>query len=157
MSPSATSAPRIVVIHGPNLNLLGSREPEIYGRRSLSDINAMLKDLGVRLGLVVETFHSNHEGDVVDRLQQAIGNCEGVIINAGAFTHSSIAIRDALAMLPVPTIEVHLSNIHKREPFRHTSLLAGVVTGQIVGLGATGYSLALRALAEMTPPPIAVA
>lgn len=157
MSPSATSAPRIVVIHGPNLNLLGSREPEIYGRRSLSEINAMLKDLGVRLGLVVETFQSNHEGDIVDRLQQAIGNCEGVIINAGAFTHTSIAIRDALAMLPVPAIEVHISNIHKREPFRHTSLLAGVVTGQIVGLGATGYSLALRALAEMTPAPITVA
>ena len=157
MSRSATSAPRIVVIHGPNLNLLGSREPEIYGRRSLSDINAMLKDLGVRLGLVVETFQSNHEGDVVDRLQQAIGNCEGVIINAGAFTHTSIAIRDALAMLEVPVIEVHLSNIHKREPFRHTSLMAGVVTGQIVGLGAAGYGLALRALAEMTPAPIAVA
>jgi len=157
MSPSATSAPRIVVIHGPNLNLLGSREPEIYGRRSLSDINAMLKDLGVRLGLVVETFQSNHEGDVVDRLQQAIGNCEGVIINAGAFTHTSIAIRDALAMLEVPVIEVHLSNIHKREPFRHTSLMAGVVTGQIVGLGAAGYGLALRSLAEMIPAPITVA
>ena len=157
MSPGATSAPRIVVIHGPNLNLLGSREPEIYGRGTLSDINALLKDLGTRLGLMVETFQSNHEGDIVDRLQQAIANCEGVIINAGAFTHTSIAIRDALAMLEVPIIEVHLSNIHKREPFRHTSLMAGVVTGQIVGLGAAGYGLALRALAEMIPAPITVA
>jgi 3-dehydroquinate dehydratase II len=157
MSPGATSTPRIVVIHGPNLNLLGSREPEIYGRRTLSDINAMLKDLGVRLGLVVETFQSNHEGDIVDRLQQTIGSCDGLIINAGAFTHTSIAIRDALAMLTVPVIEVHISNIHKREPFRHTSLMAAVVTGQIVGLGATGYDLALRALAKMIPAPITVA
>jgi len=157
MNPGATSAPRIVVIHGPNLNLLGSREPEIYGSRSLTDINAMLKDLGGRLGLFIETFQSNHEGDIVDRVQQALGSCDGVIINAGAFTHTSIAIRDALAMLAVPVIEVHISNIHKREPFRHTSLLAGVVTGQIVGLGAAGYGLALQALAEMIPTPVTVA
>jgi 3-dehydroquinate dehydratase-2 len=157
MSPGAIFTPRIVVIHGPNLNLLGAREPEIYGRLTLSDINAALKDLGSRLGLAVEAFQSNHEGDIVDRLQQAIGTCEGLIINAGAFTHTSIAIRDALAMLAVPVIEVHLSNIHKREPFRNTSLMAAVVTGQIVGLGAAGYSLALRALAELAPAPITVA
>jgi 3-dehydroquinate dehydratase-2 len=157
MSAGAASAFRVLVIHGPNLNLLGSREPEIYGRRSLGEINAELKDLGARLGLVVETFQSNHEGEIVDRLQQAIGSCEGVIINAAALTHTSIAIRDALAMLAGPVIEVHLSNIHRREPFRHTSLMAGVVTGQIVGLGATGYSLALRALAELIPAPTMVA
>jgi len=157
MSAGATSVSRILVIHGPNLNLLGSREPEIYGRRTLSDVNAALKDLGARLGLLVETFQSNHEGEIVDRLQQGIGSCDGVIINAGAFTHTSIAIRDTLAMLAVPVIEVHISNIHRREPFRHTSLMAGVVTGQIVGLGANGYNLALRALAEMIPAPITVA
>jgi 3-dehydroquinate dehydratase-2 len=157
MSAGGISVSRILVIHGPNLNLLGSREPEIYGRRTLSDINASLKDLGARLGLMVESFQSNHEGEIVDRLQQTIGSCDGVIINAAAFTHTSIAIRDALAMLAVPVIEVHLSNLHRRESFRHTSLIAGVVTGQVVGLGATGYSLALRALAEMIPPPATVA
>ncbi len=151
------SSPSILVIHGPNLNLLGRREPEIYGRTTLAEINRNLADLGVQLGLAVDTFQSNHEGAIVDRIQQAAGSCNGLIVNAAAFTHTSIAIRDALAALDMPVIEVHLSNIHRREPFRHTSLTAGVVTGQILGLGATGYALALRALAEMVRPAVAIA
>jgi 3-dehydroquinate dehydratase-2 len=157
MSASATSPPRVLVLHGPNLNRLGSREPHIYGRLTLEEINASLTALGLRLGLSVETFQSNHEGALVDRIQQAAGVCAGVIINAAAYTHTSVAIRDALALLEIPVVEVHLSNIHKREAFRHTSLTAAVVTGQIVGLGAAGYHLALRALAEMIPAPVAVA
>jgi 3-dehydroquinate dehydratase-2 len=144
----------ILVIHGPNLNLLGCREPEIYGRTTLDEINRNLTELGVQLGAGVITFQSNHEGAIVDRIQQASGSFDGLIINAAAFTHTSIAIRDALAVLEVPVIEVHLSNIHRREPFRHKSMMAGVVTGQILGLGANGYMLALRALAEMIRPAV---
>jgi 3-dehydroquinate dehydratase-2 len=152
MAHPPTSSPCVLVIHGPNLNLLGRREPEIYGRTTLAEINRNLADLGVQLGLAVDTFQSNHEGAIVDRIQEAAGRCDGLIINAAAFTHTSIAIRDALAALDMPVIEVHLSNIHRREPFRSTSLTAGVATGQILGLGAAGYSLALRALAEMLRP-----
>jgi 3-dehydroquinate dehydratase-2 len=157
MHQPSPSSPRILVIHGPNLNLLGRREPEIYGRATLDEINTHLVALGAQLGLTLDTFQSNHEGAIVDRIQQAAGVYDGLIINAAAFTHTSIAIRDALAMLEVPAIEVHLSNIHKREAFRHTSLMAAVVTGQIVGLGPSGYQLALRALAEMIPAPVFVA
>jgi 3-dehydroquinate dehydratase-2 len=157
MSSPAFSSPKIHVIHGPNLNLLGRREPEIYGRTTLDDINRSLAEMGARMGLVVEAFQSNHEGDIVDRIQCAAGSCAGMIINAAAYTHTSIAIRDALTLLEVPVIEVHLSNIHKREEFRQRSLMAGVVTGQIVGLGASGYRLALQALAEMIPAPLAAA
>ena len=152
--PSPSSSPRILVIHGPNLNLLGRREPEIYGRTTLDEINGRLTALGAQLGLALETFQSNHEGAIVDRIQQAAGVYDGLIINAAAFTHTSIAIRDALAMIEAPVIEVHLSNIHRREPFRHTSMTAGVVTGQILGLGAAGYALALRGLAEMVRPAV---
>jgi 3-dehydroquinate dehydratase II len=154
MSQPAPSSPRILVIHGPNLNLLGRREPEIYGRTTLDEINSQLSALAAQLGLALDTFQSNHEGAIVDRIQQAAGVYDGLIINAAAFTHTSIAIRDALAMLNAPVIEVHLSNIHRREPFRHTSLTAGVVTGQIVGLGASGYALALRGLSEMLRPAV---
>jgi len=152
--PSPSSSPRILVIHGPNLNLLGRREPEIYGRTTLDEINGQLAALGAQLGLALDTFQSNHEGAIVDRIQQAAGVYDGLIINAAAFTHTSIAIRDALAMIAAPVIEVHLSNIHRREPFRHTSMTAGVVTGQILGLGAAGYALALRGLAEMVRPAV---
>ena len=154
MSQPSPSSPRILVIHGPNLNLLGRREPEIYGRTTLDEINSHLAALGAQLGLALDTFQSNHEGAIVDRIQQAAGVYDGLIINAAAFTHTSIAIRDALAMLKAPVIEVHLSNIHRREPFRHTSMTAGVVTGQILGLGAAGYALALRGLAEMVRPAV---
>ena len=154
MSQPSPSSPRILVIHGPNLNLLGRREPEIYGRATLDEINDHLASLGAQLGLTLDTFQSNHEGAIVDRIQQAAGVYDGLIINAAAFTHTSIAIRDALAMLKAPVIEVHLSNLHRREPFRHTSMTAGVVTGQILGLGAAGYALALRGLAEMVRPAV---
>jgi 3-dehydroquinate dehydratase-2 len=154
MSRSSPPASRILVIHGPNLNLLGRREPEIYGRTTLDEINRDLTELGEQLGLEVDAFQSNHEGAIVDRIQQAADSCEGVIINPAAFTHTSIAIRDALAALKIPVVEVHLSNIHRREPFRHVSMTAGVVTGQILGLGAAGYALALRALAERVRPAV---
>jgi|SRR5512137_1482775 3-dehydroquinate dehydratase-2 len=154
---TSISLPRVLVVHGPNLNLLGAREPSVYGRKTLEDINAALAALGQRLGVAVDTFQSNHEGAIVDRIQKSIGAYDGVIINAAAYTHTSVAIRDALAMLSVPVVEVHLSNIHKREPFRHTSLTAAVVTGQIVGLGPIGYQLALRAIAEVIPLGVAVA
>jgi 3-dehydroquinate dehydratase-2 len=156
MNHSSISAPRILVIHGPNLNLLGNREVEIYGRTTLNEINRNLAALGMQLGLEVDAFQSNHEGAIVDRIQQAGETYAGLIINAAAFTHTSIAIRDALAALKVPIVEVHLSNIHRREPFRHASMTAAVVTGQILGFGADGYLLALRALAEMIPPAVAV-
>lgn len=154
---TSISLPRVLVIHGPNLNLLGSREPNVYGRKTLDEINTALATLGQRLGVAVDAVQSNHEGAIVDRIQKAMGAYDGVIINAAAYTHTSVAIRDALAMLSVPVVEVHLSNIHKREPFRHTSLTAAVVTGQIVGLGPLGYQLALRAIAEMIPLGVAVA
>ena len=156
MDHPPTPPSRILVIHGPNLNLLGRREPEIYGRTTLDEINRDLTELGAQLGVGVDTFQSNHEGAIVDRIQQAADSCDGLIINAAAFTHTSIAIRDALSVLAVPIIEVHLSNIHRRETFRHTSMMAGVVTGQILGLGAVGYVLALRALDELIRPAVAI-
>ena len=146
---SEAEAPVILVIHGPNLNLLGRREPEIYGATTLADIDGTLIDLGKQRGLAVETFQSNSEGAIVDRIQAAFGGCAGVIINPAAYTHTSVAIRDALAMLDVPIIEIHLSNIHKREPFRHHSTVADIVTGRISGLGVHGYELALEAMARL--------
>ena len=141
--------PVVLVMHGPNLNLLGSREPEIYGRMTLREINQRLTDLGRELGLKVETFQSNAEGAIVDRLQQARGRIDLLIINPAAYTHTSIAIRDAIAALEAPTIEVHMSNIHKREPFRHHSTLADLVEGRILGFGAESYVLALRAAVQI--------
>jgi 3-dehydroquinate dehydratase-2 len=143
------SKSKILVIHGPNLNMLGKREPDIYGETTLDEINSQLESLGKTLGLFVETFQSNHEGDIVDKIQDAAETQKGMIINPAAFTHTSIAIRDALLALDVPIIEIHISNIYKREPFRHKSLISDVVDAQITGLGIKGYSIALRALAEM--------
>jgi 3-dehydroquinate dehydratase II len=140
---------RILVIHGPNLNMLGRREPETYGYTTLTDIDRELKRLGPQWGLAVDTFQSNHEGAIVDAIQQSIDSAAGLIINPAAFTHTSVAIRDALIPLGVPIIEVHISNIHKREPFRHHSYMADIATGQIAGLGANGYYLALRAMADL--------
>ena len=138
----------ILVIHGPNLNMLGKREPEVYGKDTLDDINTALKETGNRLGVRVEAFQSNHEGAIVDKIQEIMNSHQGLIINPGAYTHTSVAIRDALLLLSFPVVEVHLSNIYKREPFRHHSMIAGVATGQISGLGSDGYIQALEYLAR---------
>lgn len=142
---------RILVIHGPNLNRLGRREPEIYGYDTLEDINTELVQAGNDLGVEVQTFQSNHEGALVDRIQQAAEEVDGLVINPAAYTHTSVALRDALQMLDIPVIEVHLSNIYRRAPFRHHSMTAPAATGQIAGLGKNGYLLALEALVRMAP------
>jgi 3-dehydroquinate dehydratase-2 len=147
--PDESLQKRILVIHGPNLNRLGQREPEIYGKQSLDEINDQLFKLGAKLNLVLTTFQSNHEGEIVSRIQQAMDTCEGILINPAAYTHTSIAIRDALSLLDIPVVEIHLSNIYKREPFRHKSLIADIVTARISGFGSQGYLLALRGLAGL--------
>jgi 3-dehydroquinate dehydratase II len=141
----------ISVIHGPNLNLLGVREPEIYGRTTLAEIDAALLAEAGRLGVQLETFQSNHEGAMIDRIQSLIGRADALIINAGGYTHTSVAIRDAVSALApkIPTIEVHLSNPSARETFRHQSFLAGVVRGRIEGFGPRSYLLALKAASEL--------
>lgn len=137
----------ILVLQGPNLNLLGTREPEIYGRETLDDIHAGLADVARELGVAIDFFQSNHEGELVDRIHQARREqITGIIINPAAYTHTSVAIRDALAAVDIPTVEVHLSNIHTRESFRHHSYIAPVAIAQICGFGAAGYALALRGL-----------
>jgi len=141
--------PVILVIHGPNLNLLGTREPHIYGSTTLREIDEDLRARGVELGVAVETYQSNHEGLLIDRVQQAQGKTAGLIVNAGGLTHTSVSLRDAIAASKVPTVEVHLSNLYTREPFRHLSYLAPVCLGQIAGLGPIGYRLALDALARL--------
>ena len=136
---------RILVLHGPNLNLLGTREPEVYGRTTLADIDRELALLAAKLGVTVETFQSNHEGALVDHIQRAPAAGVGfIVINPAAYTHTSVAIRDALAAVAVPFIEVHLSNVHKREPFRHRSYLSDLAVGVIAGLGSGGYRFALQ-------------
>lgn len=138
--------PRILVLHGPNLNLLGTREPEIYSYTTLDDINTMIAARAAEAGIETAFYQSNHEGDLVDAIQQANHKFDFIIFNAAAFTHYSIAIRDAIAAIDVPVIEVHLSNIHQREEFRHTSVLAPVAMGQICGLGVESYLAALEAI-----------
>ena len=147
--PDKSDQKKILVIHGPNLNMLGKREPGIYGHESLAEIDARLKKDGEKLGFIVETFQSNYEGALVDTLQQAAGSVHGIVINPAAYTHTSVAIRDALAMLDIPVVEIHLSNINRREPFRHTSMIADIVAARIAGFGAYGYTLALQGLAGM--------
>lgn len=139
---------RIRVLHGPNLNLLGTREQSIYGTLSLDAINSAIMKLADELAVTVELGQSNSEGELVTWIQEARTGYDGVIINPAAYTHTSVAIRDAIAAVGLPTIEVHLSNIHQREEFRHRSYIAGVAIGQISGLGPTGYLLALRGLHE---------
>ena len=136
------------MLHGPNLNMLGKREPEIYGKGTLNDVNAALAVLADELKVEVSFYQSNHEGDLVDAVQAANENYQGILINPGAYTHTSVAIRDAIASVALPTVEVHLSNIHKRETFRHHSYIAPVAIGQICGFGVNSYYLGLRALAD---------
>lgn len=137
---------RVLVINGPNLNRLGLREPDIYGRLTLADLEEILRKEGEILGLELDFFQSNSEGAIVDAIQQAKGRYDGLIINPGAYTHYSIAIRDAIAGEGIPTVEVHISNIYKREDFRHHSFIAPVAIGQITGFGIYGYILALYGL-----------
>ena len=140
---------RVVVLHGPNLNLLGEREPHIYGDVTLAAIDADLVARGKAAGVEVVSLQSNHEGELIDRVQQARGDADAIIINAGGFTHSSVALRDAIAASKVPAIEVHLSNLAAREPFRQHSYLTAVCVGQISGFGAASYRLALDAALEI--------
>ncbi len=136
---------KILVLNGPNLNLLGEREPDIYGTKSLHEIEREVSELAGKAGVQIEFFQSNHEGELVDKIQQARGVVSCIIINPAAFTHTSVAIRDALSAVKIPVIEVHLSNIYGREDFRHRSYIAGVARGQIAGFGAYSYILAFQA------------
>lgn len=140
---------RILIIHGPNLNLLGTRETTIYGTETLSDIDAKCRALAKELGIDVEISQSNSEGEIIDLIHSAQGAFDGIVINPGAYTHYSYAIRDALAAVSVPAVEVHLSNIYAREEFRHKSVTASVVWGQITGFGSNSYLLGIRAIVEL--------
>jgi 3-dehydroquinate dehydratase-2 len=139
----------ILVLNGPNMNFLGRREPEHYGALTLEQINKRLEDQAARLGVEVRFFQSNHEGALIDHIQEAADWANGIIFNPGGYSHTSVALRDAISSVRIPTIEVHLSNIAAREEFRHTSLIAPVCLGSIFGLGWHSYSCALTALAEM--------
>ncbi len=135
----------ILVMHGPNLNLLGKREPDIYGNLTLDDINKRVRALAGELGVEVSFFQSNHEGELVQKIQEAMGRYDAIVINPGAYTHTSVALRDAISSTGIPTIETHISNIYRREEFRKHSYISGVAAGQIAGFGADSYLLALRA------------
>jgi 3-dehydroquinate dehydratase-2 len=140
---------KILVLHGPNLNLLGTREPEIYGSLALSDIDAKLIELGKEFGAELKCFHSNQEGALIDALQDAQMWADGVLFNPGGYTHTSVALRDTIAAIRIPVIEVHLSNVYAREEFRHTSMISAVCKGKILGFGWRSYTLGLRALVEL--------
>ena len=137
---------RVLVLHGPNLNLLGTREPDVYGSLTMEEINRSIGQLAAELGCTVSCIQSNAEGGLIDAIQAASADCDGILINPAAYTHTSIAIRDALAAVGLPFVEVHLSNIHRREAFRHISLVASLAVGQICGFGRDSYLLGLRAL-----------
>ncbi|CAA7627530.1 type II 3-dehydroquinate dehydratase [Magnetospirillum sp. SS-4] len=144
-----SATPIISILNGPNLNMLGTRQPELYGRESLADIEALCRGHAAALGLGVEFRQSNHEGDLVTWIQDCRGRAAGIVINAGAYTHTSVAILDALLAAEVPAVEVHLSNIHQRDSFRHHSYVAKAARGMICGFGSHGYVLALDALARL--------
>lgn len=137
---------KILLINGANLNMLGVREPEKYGSTTLKDIETTVINRGNELGAEVEAWQSNHEGEIVDKIQAAKGNYDGILINAGGYTHTSVVIRDAISAVQIPTVEIHMTNIHAREEFRHTSLLSGVCVAQVVGFKKQSYILALEGL-----------
>lgn len=137
---------RVLVIHGPNLNLLGKRDPQVYGSQTLDDVNIFIKKYFKNVE--IEFFQSNHEGEIVEKIQKADALFKGIVLNAAAFTHYSIAIRDAIEAVPIPVIEVHISNVAQREEFRHNSVISPVVMGSITGLGAYGYVLGIQAIAH---------
>ena len=140
---------KILLINGANLNMLGIREPEKYGNKTLKDIENNLIAKGKELGVEIDTYQSNIEGEIVEKIQQALGNYDGILINAGGYTHTSVVIRDAIAATQIPTIEVHMTNIHAREEFRHTSLLSGVCKAIVAGFGENSYILALEGLIKL--------
>lgn len=144
---------KVLVLHGPNLNLLGTREPEVYGSMTLEDINSKLIELGNELGAEVKCSQSNHEGALIDALHEARTWANGVVFNPGGYTHTSIALRDAISAIGIPVIEVHLSNVYAREEFRHTSLISAVCKGKVLGFGWRSYTLGLRALVEIVANP----
>ncbi|MEA5001863.1 MAG: type II 3-dehydroquinate dehydratase [Endomicrobiaceae bacterium] len=139
---------KILIINGPNLNLLGTREPEVYGKLTLNEIETELKNLAKELKVEIECFQSNHEGEIVDKICNAQNIFDGIVINPAAYTHTSVAIRDAVAAVRIPTIEVHISNVYSRDGFRHNSFIAPVSVGQISGLGIKGYLFALQYLSK---------
>jgi 3-dehydroquinate dehydratase-2 len=149
LSISKGALMKILILHGPNLNLLGTREPEIYGALTLADINTKLKELAAEYHAELVTKQSNHEGDLVDALQDARLWAGGVVFNPGAYTHTSIALRDAISAIGIPVVEVHLSNVYAREEFRHVSMISAVCKGKVVGFGWRSYTLGLRALMEV--------
>ena len=137
---------KMLLINGANLNMLGTREPEKYGFTTLKDIETSVINRGKELGAEVEAWQSNHEGEIVDKIQSAKGNYDGILINAGGYTHTSVVIRDAISAVQIPTVEIHMTNIHAREEFRHTSLLSGACVAQVVGFKEQSYILALEGL-----------
>jgi 3-dehydroquinate dehydratase-2 len=144
--------PRLLLANGPNLNLLGTREPEIYGSTTLADIEELVRTTAGDLGFEVTAVQSNHEGVLIDAIHEARTTCAGIVINAGALTHTSVALRDALVAVELPVAEVHLSNVHRREAFRHFSYVSGIAEVVIVGAGAHGYVYAVQHLARLRPP-----
>ena len=139
----------ILLLNGPNLNLLGTREPLVYGLETLADVEAMLKQVGAARGAAVDCFQSNHEGALIDRIHAArLDGTRAIVVNPGGFTHTSVALRDALAGVAIPFVEVHVSNVHAREPFRHRSYLSPIAAGVIVGFGVAGYTMALNAVLD---------
>lgn len=139
---------KLLIINGPNLNMLGIREPEKYGVITLSDIEKELYAYSFELGIDIETFQSNFEGEIIDKIQKALENFEGILINPGGYTHTSVAIRDAISSVKLPCVEVHMTNVYAREEFRHKSLIAPVCIGQIAGFGKESYKLGLKALSS---------